>query len=46
MKKKKLELKRYIFLHMYANIPSCLRDKSCGLSWDEVYKLLNENGEK
>jgi len=38
------ELKRHIFLHLYANVPEVMRDKPCGLSWNDVYKLLNEEG--
>ena len=39
---KHAKLKRWIFLSVYANIPECMRDKPCGLSWNDVYKLLKE----
>jgi len=35
-------LKTHIFYSTYANLPTCLRDKPCGLSWNEVYELLEE----
>ncbi len=34
------ELERRVFLSAYANIPAVMRDKCCGLSWNDVYKLL------
>lgn len=45
MKKKSsfAPLQRHIFVMTYANLPLCVRDKPCGLSWTDVWKLLHEN---
>ena len=39
---KHAKLTREMWLCTYANIPECLRDKNCGLSWDEVYFIFTK----
>jgi hypothetical protein len=42
-KPKHAKLEKYMFLSTYASIPEYMRDKPCGLSWNDVYFLLKEN---
>lgn len=43
--KKKLafaSLEPHIFYIAYAGIPFAMRDKCCGLSWNDVYELMKK----
>lgn len=42
---KGIGIQPYHFRGIYGNLPLNLRDKSCGLSWTEVYFMLEAESE-